>query len=248
MSILLNTTMKDVSDALGAADAYYQGTLDLNDLTGDPLNYAAVPIAGTDDATALDGLRFARLTVDQTQSEDDIDDSLTLMNSLRALEKSLPTTVGALLTSTVTNLNTFVLAQTAKTFKVYWDAKTSNTTVAWTDAFRALWRRAKTEELVVRLGTITKSAGTWAAFSADKSISVASKLELRAGSLIGAADITVNATLTKSTGTDLVVVTIPAGTASGTVFSLGSTGYTAATLSCSGGTNSDVVGVWVATS
>lgn len=226
------TTIQTVTDALGAADNNLQATLVLS---------------GT---TAAQKLADARGTVHDDATEADFDDNQTFVGAMRTIEKSMPTIVKGQLNNVAKGMDTYFIAQTGSKFRVY----AESLGVTWADTFRTLWRRSMAEEIIVPLGHIIKSGGAWpGSLTADKALGtldVAMALRTGITAAIGAAAITVNITLTRSTGTsDLVVVTIPANTPANSVIAL--TGGTSKwvsvfSIAVTGGTNADRIEVWVA--
>jgi hypothetical protein len=230
MALTDASDMLTLSTALGDSDANLQTTVDTGTST-----------------SCLAKLITARQSVDTLQSESDYDSALAWQNSLRGIETTLEAAVDTMLRGACTGANTYFQATQSTSFKSYWHAESVGRTVAWTSNFRALWRRCMSEELVVRLGSITRGSA-WGSYVANTTISVASTLDVRAATLIGASDITLTLTLTtEDDDTDIQVLTIPAATASGTVFAInGAAKYKAVVgASATGGTIADSLDIWV---
>lgn len=235
MALTNGTTFSPIASALGNADAKLQDTLNISDT-----------------AQTLYLVRSARKSVGtevQLATDSDYDDLISLESSLRALEKTVPNAVNPVLYASIAALETYFKAETGSTFRTYWNSKTTDSTITFTDNFRTLWRRAKNEELIVKLGDVTRSGGVWpGTLSNTKTITNPSLLEVRTGSLIGAASIIVNVTAVKADNTtDLLTLTIPAAAPSGTSYSIGGNVKYASVsaISITGGTNGDVVAVWI---
>ena len=200
-------------------------------------------------------LREVRAGFDNTDNRSDSEytNIQALINQSRSVELNLATTLNAVVVPICSSLSNFYNTQYGSRFRTYFkDAYVDDPTAEiWTEDFRALWRRALTEELVVRLGTITKSGASWGSFSADKTISLDSALELRTTASIGSTAIPVAVYLTKSSGSsELVTLTIPAGTGV-TSFDLTSAtttkfnGVDSVTISNTYGTSGDIFEFWV---
>lgn len=180
-------------------------------------------------------------------------------DSIDTAQQSSNTLQQAFLDSIPTALNTYVLAETLRlqsttggqvSFRTWYDGTTTAKLAVWSSGFARLWARVRQEELVRKIGSITKSSGSWTPTNPSIPLDVASKLEFRAGSTIGGSDITVTATCYTVLGTSIPIgVTVPAGTTIGTRFAIASpsgTAFVNATLSATGGTNADEVDLWVA--
>jgi len=169
------------------------------------------------DSSAQSLLTEVRLGFDDTDNRSDSEytNIQSLISQSRTVETNLSTTINNIVVPICTSLSSFYGAQYGARFRTYFkDVYVSDPNASiWTDDFRTLWRRALTEELVVRLGTIAKSGASWGSFTADKSISLDSSLELRTTASIGSTAIPVAVYMTKSVGaSELVTLTIPAGT------------------------------------
>jgi hypothetical protein len=206
--------------------------------------------------TAMAKANTLRDQVRSGATDSDYDAADVLESAMRSTERTTESNMKAVFVSAANALDTYMLSITSKKLKAYYDGLTTETTVAFTDDFRSLWRRVKNEELGVSLGYLEKTAsgGTaWTAYSADKTIQVASSLELRTGSSapIGGTEIIVNLTVkTSATATpELIVKTIPAGSAAKTQFPIIGNGRkfnTIVSMVVSGGEANDRVELWVA--
>lgn len=236
MALIDVVEMTELTDRLGASEADLQDALD-GGASGSAMNrLAAARDYAYDAGGALTGTSF--------------DNVLALATTLRGCEKTLEANAEAALSSAVSALDTYLYAETGKTLKNYYDGTVVNKTIDWDDDFRGLWRRIKSEELVIKLNDSLKAAGTWGTTITSPGIEIASKIELRAATLIGAADVVVTLTLTSSADTSVNIgILVPAGTAAGATFPIRNSSYTtfkavtAAVLT--GGTNGDSIEVWV---
>ena len=206
-------------------------------------------------------LKEFRRGYDNLKSETNFDAMTTLLSTVRSLENVMPTNTKNLLVSAATALNTFYTTQFGLSFKAYYkDAYTvMNSSNVWTENFRALWRQAVKEELSVRIGSVTKTAGAWPAITQDKSISlnstlvVKNKFEITQNKVpngLNAFLVTVNATNEAGT-TTTVSVSIPVGTAANaetTISTASATlfnGISSIVVGSSYGADGDVLEFWV---
>jgi hypothetical protein len=232
MALSSITTLKPITDALGAADAILQAQLGL-------ANVNSVP-------TVQMNLTTARSSFDAGKIDAEFDNAEKTLATLRTSEKCITASLGAILAADCAALDSFYNNQYGAKLRTYF--KVTGAT-QWTDNFRALWRRVMKEELIVRLGSTTNTTGTWGAFSADKTIGSDANLEIRCITAI-TASVAVSITLNKlAGGTELVAINIPASTLINTVFPIkGIAGKYSGVVSISatGGENNDVLEVWVA--
>lgn len=238
MALTDASTFQTLADALGLADKELQDQLSTNT-----------------SGTASNKVRAARDVI-KTASLTGTGSTATYLNTYEAamlsLEGTLKTALDGALSTSVTSANAFITSSTGSSLRDWFNATTSERTLAHaTDYFRDLWRRTRGEELVVKLSTYTKSAGSWGAV-AGKSIQLPSLLEVRTGTsaAIGASNIIVNVYFTQADGTSTTspsTLTIDADTAAGTRFSIGgSTRYKGVySVAISGGANGDVIEFWL---
>jgi hypothetical protein len=238
MPLTTASTFKPIAEAIGAADHNIQSTLDLG--------------SGSSAAYKIKVARQAIGTESQSAADADFDDLNTYETSMRTLEKDLVTRVQSAVAAAITATQTYFLAETGVNFRDYFDGTTGGKTFTYsTDfgRFRTAWRRVRNEELIVPIGSVTKSTGVWpSSLTPDQSFSLPTLLEVRTGSLIGAASITLNLICVRSDNTnDLITLTIPANTADGTRYAIGGTQkyVSVTTVTASGGTNGDVLEVWL---
>jgi hypothetical protein len=207
------------------------------------------------DSSTQSLLKEVRAGFDNTDNRSDSEytNIQSLINQARAVELNISTTLNNIVVPICTSLNSFYTAQYGSRFRTYFkDVYVSDPTSSiWTEDFRGLWRRALAEELVIRLGSIAKSGASWGSFTADKTISLDSSLELRTLASIGSTAIPVAVYLTKSAGaSELITLTISAGTGV-TSFDLTSTtttkfnGVESVTISNSYGVDGTTFEFWV---
>lgn len=159
------------------------------------------------------------------------DPASTYMSAIRSAEKnadsaktSVPATLLSLNVAAAKALDTWSLAQSSPNnvkFRVAYPSQYSYSNASagtgsetnvlrFPDAFRTLWRRAMNEELIVRVGSLTKGSGTWpGSLTSDQAITLATGLAIHG--VVGNATYSVELTLTNSAGnSETVTVTIPA--------------------------------------
>ncbi len=114
---------------------------------------------------ALTKLASARQTVNVNMTASEYDSASTLAASLRTTEKKLISDVKPVLKATCQALEAYAKAEySGKKFRDKWNATASGTNDPFFPGnFRRLWRDQMSEELIVKIGTITKDSGTWPA-------------------------------------------------------------------------------------
>lgn len=228
MPLISNTDILSISTALGAADAAFVSATDTTQSTS-PAAY----------------LKAARIQVHADSADADYDNALAWETALRKVELSLPTSLGPILASTCAATDAYYIAQTGNKLRINFKAVTG-----WTNAFRALWRKSLKEEIIVRIWSFTNTSGTWGAIAPDKAIMLDTALEIHAVSAVTSA-ITLNLILLHANATtNLVTLTIPAGTLAGTVFPIGTVAAASKwvgtqSVGTSGGEAGDIIELWV---
>jgi hypothetical protein len=149
----------------------------------------------------------------------------------------------------LTALDTYLTTVVGSNLKTYWNSKTSSQTTTFTDDFRSFYRRVKSDEVIVKLYSVTMpAAGSTTTISSIASTTnmVASLFEVRTDTAIGSSFIA-NFSCVKSGGsTDLVTLEIPAGTGISTYYSIGGTQKYLYVSSFSGtGTSGNSISLWV---
>jgi len=196
-------------------------------------------------------LLVADCIADNTIVNTDFDSSTILAQSMRTTENALSSTLSSVYASYQTSLDTYVNANKSATLRNYYNSLSVERTVAFTENYRSFYRRIKTEELIVKLYSNTKSVGVWGSTVNHYSTTnmLASFLEVRTGSLIGASDVVVTLVPIKSDGTNdsPKTLNIPATTANKTQYSISdATKYIGIySIGITGGTNGDIIEVWV---
>jgi hypothetical protein len=191
--------------SLGTSNAYLQ------------LSQAGTAVSG------LSQLQDTRNTIadslaDNSITGTDFDASNTLAASFRTAEKNAPVTVATNYDTVLTALDTYFTTVVGSNLKTYWNSKTSSQTTTFTDDFRSFYRRVKSDEVIVKLYSVTMPAAGSTNFSCVKS----------GGS------------------TDLVSLEIPAGTGVSTYYSIGGTQKYLYVSSFSGtGTSGNSISLWV---
>ena len=185
---------------------------------------------------------------DNSITTTDFDATNTLAASLRTAEGSAPSTVSSAYNGAITALDTYITTVTGSTIKEYWNSKTDARTMTFTENFRAFFRRVKTDEVIVQLYSVTMpAAGSTTVISSVGSTAnmIPALYEVRTDTAIGSSFVA-NFTCVKSGGSsDLVSLTINAGTAISNYFSIGSTTKYLYISSFSGtGASGNAVSVW----
>ena len=185
---------------------------------------------------------------DNSITTTDFDATNTLAASLRTAEGSAPSTVSSAYNGAITALDTYITTVTGSTIKEYWNSKTDARTMTFTENFRAFFRRVKTDEVIVQLYSVTMpAAGSTTVISSVGSTTnmIPALYEVRTDTAIGSSFVA-NFTCVKTGGSsDLVSLTINAGTAISNYFSIGSTTKYLYISSFSGtGTSGNAVSVW----
>lgn len=228
-------TFAGIVTSLGNCDAYLQA-------------------AQTGTATSgLSQLQTARGDVadslgDNSITTTDFDATNTLAAALRTAEGNAPSTVSSAYNGALTALDTYMSTVTGSTIKDYWNSKTSDRTMTFTDNFRAFFRRVKTDEVIVKLYSVTMpAAGSTTSISSVGSTTnmIPALLEVRTDTAIGSSFICNFNCVKSSGGTDLVSLTIDAGTGISNYYSIGSTQKYLYISSFSGtGTSGNAISVW----
>jgi hypothetical protein len=114
---------------------------------------------------ALTKLASARQTINTNMTADEYDSASTLAAALRTAEKKLTSDVKPVLKSCCQALETYSKAEySGKKFRDKWNATSTGTNDPFFPGnFRRLWRDQMSEELIVKVGTITKASGAWPA-------------------------------------------------------------------------------------
>lgn len=178
----------------------------------------------------------------------DFDATNTLAASLRTAEGNAPSTVSTAYNGALTALDTYMSTVTGSTIKDYWNSKTDARSMTFTDNFRQFFRRVKTDEVIVQLYSITMpAAGSTTTISSIGTTTnmIPALYEVRTDTAIGSSLIANFSCVKSNGGTDLVSLTIEAGTGISNYFSIGSTQKYLYISSFSGtGTSGNAISVW----
>ena len=185
---------------------------------------------------------------DNSITSADFDATNTLAASLRTAEGNAPSTASSAYNGSLTALDTYIFTVTGSTVKEYWNSKSSDRTMTFTDNFRSFFRRVKADEVIVQLYSVTMpSAGSTTTISSVGSTTnmIPALYEVRTDTAIGNSFIANFYCVKTSGSTDLVSLTVNAGTAISNYFSIGSTTKYLYISSFSGtGTSGNAISVW----
>lgn len=127
--------------------------------------YASVlgTVAGGIDA--LTTIANARQTVNTNMISTEYDNAAALASSFRTVEKKITSDVQPVMKACCVALETYSkAAYLSKKFRDKWNATSTGVNDPFfTSNFRKLWRDQMAEELIVKVGTVTKASGTWPA-------------------------------------------------------------------------------------
>jgi hypothetical protein len=185
---------------------------------------------------------------DNSITSADFDATNTLAASLRTAEGNAPSAASSAYNGSLTALDTYISTVTGSTIKEYWNSKSSDRTMTFTDNFRSFFRRVKADEVIVKLYSVTMpAAGSTTVISSVGTTAnmIPALYEVRTDTAIGSSFIA-NFTCFKSGGsTDLVSLTINAGTAISNYYSIGGTTKYLYISSFSGiGSDTNAISVW----
>lgn len=174
--------------------------------------------------------RIASSIADTTITNSDFDASTTLAQVFRTKEAGISTSLNTIYSTVITGIDTYFTAVTSSTMRNYFDSKTADKTLdfvssgtAYTTglaAFRKLYTRVKSTELIYKLYTATSASATATlvptAYGYSSDFTNAS-LELRLLGNVGTAT-TFTVTGTLSTGAPTSIsVTVGSGTSTANV-------------------------------
>ena len=178
----------------------------------------------------------------------DFDATNTLAAALRTAEGNAPSTTSSAYNGALTALDTYMSTVTGSTIKDYWTSKTSDRSMTFTDNFRAFFRRVKADEVIVQLYSVTMpSAGSTTTITSIGSTTnmIPALYEVRTDTAIGSSFICNFNCFKSNGGTDLVSLTIDAGTGISNYFSIGGTSKYLFISSFSGtGSSGNAISVW----
>ena len=178
----------------------------------------------------------------------DFDATNTLAAALRTAEGNAPSTTSSAYNGALTALDTYISTVTGSTLKEYWNSKSSDRTMTFTDNFRAFFRRVKADEVIVQLYSVTMpSAGSTTTITSIGSTTnmIPALYEVRTDTAIGSSFVCNFNCFKSNGGTDLVSLTIDAGTGISNYFNIGGTTKYLYISSFSGtGTSGNAISVW----
>ena len=229
-------TFAGIVTSLGNCDAYLQ---------------AAQAGAATSGLTQLQSVRadVADSLGDNAITTTDFDATNTLAAAIRTAEANAPSTVSTAYNGALNGLDTYITSVTGFSLKDYWNGKTSDRTMTFTENFRSFYRRVKADEVIMKLYSVTMpAAGSTTVISSIGSTTnmLPVLFEVRTDTAIGSSFVA-NFNCVKSTGsTDLISLTIDAGTGISTYYSIGGTQKYAYISSFSGtGSENNAISVWI---
>lgn len=236
MALIDSASIKELTDRLGDAEASLASAR----------NIAVSNSAMERLAASRDYVYDMGATLNGT----DFDNILTLASTIRSNERTMLTALEDALDDSVNGLDTYFNDAVSTGMRAYYTGLDTDTTVAWDVNFRTLWRRVRSEELIIALSTASKAAGSWTVSYDADGIELESSLEVRTETLIGGSDVIVTLILdVDDTTTATIGIRIPAGTAADTVFTIQNTTYRqfigVSSISVTGGTNGDSFKLWV---
>lgn len=118
----------------------------------------------SDSTDALSKIATARQAVVVNTDVDEYDFAATLAASIRTVEKKITSDVSPVMKSCCQALETYSKAAWGVKFRDKWNATSAGVNDPFfTTNFQNLWRSSMTEELIVKIGTITKASGVWPA-------------------------------------------------------------------------------------
>lgn len=113
---------------------------------------------------ALEQIAQARQTTQENMEQDEYDFATGVTATFRATELKILSTVLPIMKPTCVAFENFSKSTNGKKFREYWNSTSEGVNnPLFTSNFRKLWRDSMNEELIVKIGTITKSSGAWPA-------------------------------------------------------------------------------------
>lgn len=127
--------------------------------------YTAVLSTVEGGSDSLTEIASARQTLNVNMTAAEYDSASTLAASLRTIEKKLTSDVKPVMKPICQALETYSKAEyTGKKFRDKWNSTSAGVNDPFfTSAFRRLWRDQMSEELITKIGTVTKASGAWPA-------------------------------------------------------------------------------------
>jgi hypothetical protein len=215
---------------------------------------AFLQVAAAGFATSgLSQLQTSRLSIadsisDNSITDADFDATTTLAAAFRSAESNSPSSTASNYNGALTSLNTYFTTITGSNIKDYWTSKSASRSITFNDNFRAMYRRVNSTELIQKLYSCTMpAAGSTTVLTSVGTTTnmIPALLEVRTDTAIGSSFVA-NFTCVKSGGgTDLVALTVEAGTGLSTYYNIGGTqGYLYISSFSATGSNGNVISVW----
>jgi hypothetical protein len=212
------TVFREIANSMGLADKNLQDQLD-----------STIVGSGVSQLVSSRN-RIAACIGDFTISSVDFDASTILGQVFRAKEAGISTSLNSIYSSIITGVNTYFSSVTSKTMRNYYDCKTANTSIDFVAtgtgyttgllAFRKLYTRSQSEELIFKLYSVTTSGVTTSIVPTAYGYSTSftnSSLELRLFGNVGTAT-TFTVTGDTTLGTPATIsVTVGSGTSTAIV-------------------------------
>lgn len=118
----------------------------------------------SDSTDALSKISAARQAVVVNTDINEYDYAATLAASIRTVEKKITSDVLPVMKSCCQALETYSKAAWGVKFRDKWNATSAGVNDPFfTENFQNLWRNSLAEELIVKIGTVTKASGVWPA-------------------------------------------------------------------------------------
>ena len=110
----------------------------------------------------LEQIAQARQTIQENMEQDEYDFAAPITSIFRTTELKILSTVLPIMKPTCVAFENFSKSINGKKFREYWNSTSEGVNnPLFTSNFRKLWRDSMNEELIVKIGTITKSSGAW---------------------------------------------------------------------------------------
>lgn len=141
-----------------------ENILEITSNLGDGYKSVLETVDTTDNTDALYCVAQARQHAMENMAQNEYDYAAPLLNAFRAVEKTLDTSIQVMFNSVCLALDKYSKAvYSGKSFRVKWDSTAPGVNNPFfTPSFRRLWRDAMDQELIVKIGTVTKASSIWA--------------------------------------------------------------------------------------
>lgn len=141
-----------------------ENILEITSNLGDGYKSVLETVDTADNTDALFCVAQARQYAMENMAQNEYDYAAPLLNAFRAVEKTLDTSIQTMFNSVCVALDKYSKAvYSGKSFRVKWDSTAPGVNNPFfTPSFRRLWRDAMGQELIVKIGTVTKASSVWA--------------------------------------------------------------------------------------